>query len=285
MDQLKDHMSQRKKYLVDALSICFVLYATSAPAQQAVVNGVVIPNEKFDLFAAELIKQGQADSVQLRSLVRNELIDREILVQEALRRGLDRQPLTTFALENAYQQVMINSLVQDLLRGSKPGISESEKREFLLRQQQRIKSSSQIVRQGPFWDGKPEQKSALASSDQSISPAQLERSPSPQPAPERPTRLGNNRSAGGFGEPQFSSSNTPVSATQTFDVINDLDNLIKTTPKGKPNPDIHILIIGINDYADVPDVPFADRSATSFAEFSKKNLRRSRTQYSKFNKR
>lgn len=38
--------------------------------------------------------------------------------------------------------------------------------------------------------------------------------------------------------------------------------------KLKPNSSVHVLAIGINDYADVPDVPFADRSAKQFAEMA-----------------
>lgn len=46
----------------------------------------------------------------------------------------------------------------------------------------------------------------------------------------------------------------------------DLPSLLAKIPKAKSNPNIHVLIVGINDYADVPDVPFADRSAQQFAE-------------------
>ncbi len=50
----------------------------------------------------------------------------------------------------------------------------------------------------------------------------------------------------------------------------DLPKLLAKAPVPKPNPKLHVLAIGINDYADVPDVPFADRSAQQFAEIAKK---------------
>jgi WD40 repeat protein len=52
----------------------------------------------------------------------------------------------------------------------------------------------------------------------------------------------------------------------------DLPKLLAKAPASKPNPKLHVLAIGINDYADVPDVPFADRSAQQFAEIAKKLL-------------
>jgi peptidyl-prolyl cis-trans isomerase C len=88
--------------------------ATATFAQNiAVVNGKAIPKAKADAFIEELVKQGQENTPQLQSLVRQELIDREILVQEAARRGLPGKADIKFQLDNARQQVLINALVQD----------------------------------------------------------------------------------------------------------------------------------------------------------------------------
>jgi len=46
----------------------------------AVVNGKPIPRARADAFVQELVKQGQQDTPQLQALVRQELVDREILV-------------------------------------------------------------------------------------------------------------------------------------------------------------------------------------------------------------
>jgi hypothetical protein len=48
----------------------------------------------------------------------------------------------------------------------------------------------------------------------------------------------------------------------------DLPSLLAKLPKAKSNPNIFVLVVGINDYTDVPDVPFADRSANQFAEIA-----------------
>jgi len=78
----------------------------------AVVNGKPIPRARADAFVQELVKQGQQDTPQLQALVRQELVDREILVQEAERRGLSGKPEIRFQLDNSRQQVLINALVR-----------------------------------------------------------------------------------------------------------------------------------------------------------------------------
>jgi peptidyl-prolyl cis-trans isomerase C len=108
-----------------ALGLCVAVMASAALAQNiAVVNGKAIPKSRADAFIAELVKQGQQDTPQLQSLVRQELIDREILVQEAERRGLPGKSDIQFQLSNARQQVLINALVQDQI--AKAPVTESE---------------------------------------------------------------------------------------------------------------------------------------------------------------
>lgn len=81
----------------------------------AVVNGRPIPKERADLFIKELERQGQQPSPELASLVRQELVDREVLLQEAERRGLPAKAETRFQIETARTQILIQSLVQDEL--------------------------------------------------------------------------------------------------------------------------------------------------------------------------
>lgn len=106
-------------------AICVVAFSASAFAQNvAVVNGKAIPKSRADAFIEELVKQGQQNTPQLQSLVRQELIDREILVQEAERRGLSRKNDIQFQISNARQEVLINALVQDQL--TKSPITDAE---------------------------------------------------------------------------------------------------------------------------------------------------------------
>jgi hypothetical protein len=63
-----------------------------------------------------------------------------------------------------------------------------------------------------------------------------------------------------------------LSRTAQTEFKDDLPMLLGQSPVAKPNPRIHVLAIGINDYADVPDVSFADRSAKQFVGVAEKFL-------------
>ena len=112
-------------FLRTATAAVLVSMGGLAAAQNiAVVNGKPISRAKADAFVQELIKQGQQDTPQLQALVRQELVDREILMQEAERRGLPAKAEVKFQLDNARQQVLINALVQDQL--AKSGTSDAD---------------------------------------------------------------------------------------------------------------------------------------------------------------
>ena len=68
--------------------LAVALAATVAPAMAqnaAVVNGKAIPSAKVD---ALIKKSGQPESPELRSKARDMLIDRELIEQDAAKRGL-----------------------------------------------------------------------------------------------------------------------------------------------------------------------------------------------------
>ena len=107
------------KYLLAGVAFVAVTAATAAAAQNiAVVNGRPIPKERADLFLKELAKQGQATTPELAALVRQELVDREILLQEAEKRGLPARAEFKFQIETARTQILIQALVQDELTRS-----------------------------------------------------------------------------------------------------------------------------------------------------------------------
>ena len=58
----------------------------------AVVNGKPIPKAREDAWVKELTKQGQADSPELRKMVKERLIQNEVLLQEASKRGIADKP-------------------------------------------------------------------------------------------------------------------------------------------------------------------------------------------------
>ncbi len=115
-------MKSLQKVVLAGTLVC--ISGIAAAQNIAVVNGKPISRARADAFVAELVKQGQQDTPQLQALVRQELVDREILVQEAERRGLSAKPEVKFQLDNVRQQVLINALVQDQL--TKSGVNDAD---------------------------------------------------------------------------------------------------------------------------------------------------------------
>ena len=61
----------------------------------ATVNGQAIPQNTFNAFIAQQKAQGTPDSPELQAAVKEELIRREILVQEAKKKGLGLRRIST----------------------------------------------------------------------------------------------------------------------------------------------------------------------------------------------
>lgn len=95
------------------------LAVSSAFAQNAaVVNNKPITKQKVDEFVAALAAQGRPDSPELRAAVREELIARELFVQEAERKGLSRNIEVQRQLDTARQEIMIRAVIRDYLKAN-----------------------------------------------------------------------------------------------------------------------------------------------------------------------
>jgi peptidyl-prolyl cis-trans isomerase C len=94
----------------------------------AVVNGTPIPTSRADAMVAQLVQQGQPDGPQLQQQVRQELVEREILMQEALRRGIPNQPDVKAQLAIAQQTVVLRALIEDFAKKNQPSDAEVKAR-------------------------------------------------------------------------------------------------------------------------------------------------------------
>ena len=93
--------------------------ASAALAQNAaVVNNKPIPKQRVDDFVAALVAQGRPDTPELRAAVREELIARELFVQEAEKTGLPRNADVQRQLENVRQDILIRALIRDHLKAN-----------------------------------------------------------------------------------------------------------------------------------------------------------------------
>jgi len=90
----------------------------------AMVNGKPIPTSRVDAMVKQAAAQGQKDGPELRQMIKEELINREILIQEADKLNLSNSADVKTQMDLARQQILIGSLVKDYIR--KHPVSDAE---------------------------------------------------------------------------------------------------------------------------------------------------------------
>ena len=86
----------------------------------ATVNGYPVRKAALDLLVQARVVQGQADTPALRQQLKQELINREVIMQAALKDGLDRLPQVALQLEMVRQGVLVAVYIRDYLNKHKP---------------------------------------------------------------------------------------------------------------------------------------------------------------------
>ena len=95
----------------------------------ATVNGQAIPQYVYDAFVAEQRAQGAPDSAELQNAVKEELVRREVLTQEAKKKGLDKKADIQGQMELAKQAVLIRAFLSDYVRAN-PISDDKLKKEY-----------------------------------------------------------------------------------------------------------------------------------------------------------
>ena len=90
----------------------------------ATVNGQPISQSVYNAFVAEQKAQGAPDSPELQAAVKEELVRREILAQEAKKKGMDKNPNIQGQIELAKQAVLIRTYLSDYVKANP--ISEAQ---------------------------------------------------------------------------------------------------------------------------------------------------------------
>lgn len=98
-----------------AIGASLSVAALAADKPFAKVNGASISQNFADIFMAEQKSKGAPDTPELRNAVREELIRRELLVQEAKKAGIDKKPDVAAQAEAARQAILIRGYVQQYL--------------------------------------------------------------------------------------------------------------------------------------------------------------------------
>jgi len=90
--------------------------SAAKPAAIATVNGVPVPQARADYLMQQQLQRGGADTEQMRSMVRDELVNREVLMQEAQRAGVAKQVDVQTQLEMARQEIIVSAYLRDYAR-------------------------------------------------------------------------------------------------------------------------------------------------------------------------
>jgi len=103
-----------KKVLLTALAAATIGIALPAAAQNlAIVNGKPVPKARVDMLTQQLAKAGRQVSPEMQGQLKDEVIAREIFMQEAQKRGLDATDDFKAQMELARQTILIRELFSD----------------------------------------------------------------------------------------------------------------------------------------------------------------------------
>ncbi len=105
-----------KKNLISALVAAAVMGAVAVPAlaqNVAIVNGKPVPSSRVDALSQQLTKSGRPVPPEMQEQLKQEVITREIFMQEAQKRGLDATEDYKNQLDLARQSILIRELFAD----------------------------------------------------------------------------------------------------------------------------------------------------------------------------
>jgi peptidyl-prolyl cis-trans isomerase C len=103
-----------KQVFLTAVAAALIGIALPALAQNvAIVNGKSVPKARVDALAAQLAKAGRPMSPEMQGQLKDEVIAREIFMQEAQKRGLDASDDFKAQMELARQTLLIRELFAD----------------------------------------------------------------------------------------------------------------------------------------------------------------------------
>jgi peptidyl-prolyl cis-trans isomerase C len=103
-----------KKALLAAVTAATFGIALPAFAQNiAIVNGKPVPKSRMDLLSTQLAKSGRPVAPEMQEQLKQEIIAREVFMQEAQKRGLDATDDYKAQMELARQTILIRELFAD----------------------------------------------------------------------------------------------------------------------------------------------------------------------------
>jgi len=82
----------------------------------AKVNGVPVPKARLDAMLLQQQARGAPDNEQTRAMVREELVNRELVAQEAAKAGLAKSAEVQAQIDSARQEILVGAYIREWLR-------------------------------------------------------------------------------------------------------------------------------------------------------------------------
>ena len=102
-----------KKQILSTLALT-VLATSAAWAQNvAIVNGKAVPTSRVEALAQQVAAQGKPVTPEMAAQIKEEVINREVFMQEAQKRGIDATDDYKVQFELARQAILIRALFAD----------------------------------------------------------------------------------------------------------------------------------------------------------------------------
>ncbi len=102
-----------KKHLLAALAAATVVAMPAFAQNVAIVNGKAVPKSRVEALSAQVARSGRPITPEITAQIKEEVIAREIFMQEAQKRGLDASEDYKNQLEIARQGILIRELFAD----------------------------------------------------------------------------------------------------------------------------------------------------------------------------
>jgi peptidyl-prolyl cis-trans isomerase C len=110
----------KKQLLLCVTAAVMVVSAQSALAQNiAIVNGKAVPKTRLDALAQQVAKAGRPVTPEMQGQLREEVIAREVFMQEAEKQGLSTSDEYKIQMELARQTILIRALFADYQQKNK----------------------------------------------------------------------------------------------------------------------------------------------------------------------
>jgi peptidyl-prolyl cis-trans isomerase C len=114
-----------KHFILSAAAAATLAIALPVAAQNlAIVNGKPVPKARLDLLTTQLARAGRPVTPEMEDQIKQEVIAREVFMQEAQSRGLDGSDDYKAQLELARQTILIRELFADYQK--KNPVSDAE---------------------------------------------------------------------------------------------------------------------------------------------------------------